>query len=134
MAAVDCLLILVLGLFRGEKRITRSDWVTFILAMSIVPLWYMTRQPAWSVLLATVIDGLGYYPTFRKSWSKPQEESIRSYLLYTLEWALSFSAMDSSNWTTVPYAAFSVLANVALIAMLAARRRVLSPKFFHTAT
>jgi hypothetical protein len=126
MAAADCLLIVALGLYRGEKRITRSDWVTFTVAMSIVPLWYTTGQPAWSVLLATVIDALGYYPTFRKSWSKPHQESIRSYAIYTLEWALSLCAMDAYNWTTVPYAAFSVLANLALMAMLVGRRKRLA--------
>jgi hypothetical protein len=74
LSAAFCLGIGVVALFRGEKHITRGDWVAFVVTLLAIPLWVVTSDPLWSVLLVTGIDAVAYYPTFRKSYAKPDEE------------------------------------------------------------
>ena len=38
---------------RGDVKITRSDWAFFISAMASLPLWYLTRNPLWAVIILT---------------------------------------------------------------------------------
>jgi hypothetical protein len=70
LSAAFCLGIGIIALFRGEKHITRGDWIAFTITFLAIPLWVATSDPLWSVLLVTGIDAVAYYPTFRKSYSK----------------------------------------------------------------
>ena len=127
-AAFGCVvsfIVAFLGLTRGERHITRSDWFAFLLAMAIIPLWYVTRNPLYAVLQATFIDALAYYPTFRKSWTKPDEESAKSYFIFALGWVVSLTATDTYNFTTTITGVSSALANSCLVAMLLSRRKAL---------
>ncbi len=54
--AISCIMIALLSLKRGEKNITGSDKVTFMLAMSAMPLWYVTNNPLYALVLLTIMD------------------------------------------------------------------------------
>ena len=77
-SAVTCCILVVLGYFKGEKNITGSDWTTLSAALLAVPLWVITKTPIWSVFIVCVIDTIGYFPTVRKAWNKPYQESAGS--------------------------------------------------------
>ena len=66
LSAAFCLGIAIIALFRGEKHITRGDWIAFLTTFLAIPLWIVTSDPFLSVLLVTGIDAVAYYPTFRK--------------------------------------------------------------------
>lgn len=118
--------ISVLALWRGEKRITSGDWAMFLAALSIIPIWALTKEPLIAALLATLIDVLGYGPTFRKAWLKPLEENLKSFSFGIIEAALSFLSVTPVMLVTILYP-FAILGmNVALVLMLVLRRRVLS--------
>jgi hypothetical protein len=74
LSAAFCLGIGVVAVFRGEKHITIGDWIALLVTLIAIPLWVVTSDPLWSVLLVTGIDAVAYYPTFRKSYAKPDEE------------------------------------------------------------
>ncbi|OGS55624.1 MAG: hypothetical protein A3J79_05390, partial [Elusimicrobia bacterium RIFOXYB2_FULL_62_6] len=83
-SAATCLLLVWLGYYRGEKNITRGDWITLAVALSAVPLWVVTKTPVWSVIIVCFIDTVGYLPTIRKARNKPHEESASSYFIASL--------------------------------------------------
>lgn len=58
-------LITVASFKYGEKTLTRSDWISFVAALLVIPLWALTKNAALAAILISVIDGLGYYPTYR---------------------------------------------------------------------
>jgi hypothetical protein len=62
LSAAFCLGIGVLALFRGEKHITRGNWVAFLATSLAIPLWVVTSDPLWSVLLVTGIDAVALLP------------------------------------------------------------------------
>jgi len=121
-----CLLVFLFALKHGERHITRSDWATFMTALMALPLWYFTKDPLWSVLLVILIDMMAFYPTFRKSWHKPQQEVLQSYAVSAVKFSLGLIALEQVNLTTVIYPAYLVTANVLFIALLLWRRRVLT--------
>ncbi|NTU77560.1 MAG: hypothetical protein HGA90_07100 [Alphaproteobacteria bacterium] len=123
--AAACLLIAVLALQRGEKQITRSDWTTFVAALAAIPLWYFTAEPFYVVLLVTGIDGLACYPTYRKSWAKPQEETAKFYALAAIKFVLALFALENHTAVTMLYPSFLIIANGALLVLILWRRRAL---------
>ena len=123
-AALMCFVITVLCFRYGEKTITRSDWITFIAALCAIPLWFLTKDPLWSVILVTVIDMLGFYPTFRKSWLKPGEETLWTYGLSVVKFGLGMMALETFNVTTALYPFSLVVTNAAFVIFVIARRKI----------
>jgi hypothetical protein len=72
-------LIFFLGLKNGQKDITKTDTLFFILAILALVLWLLVKQPILSAILITLVDMLGFAPTIRKSWSKPHSETLSMY-------------------------------------------------------
>lgn len=126
LTAIACLAITILSLRHGEKNITRSDWVTFILSLSAIPLWLATKDPLWSVILISLIDVVAFWPTFRKSWYRPYEEATQAYFFSGIKFGVSLFALTTISWTTVLYPASLVIMNFVFVIMLLARRRNLS--------
>ena len=120
------MIIVVFAFTRGERHITRGDWITFILGLGAIPLWYITKNPLSAAIVATSIDVIAYYPTFRKSYSKPGEEMILSYILGNIRHVLSILAMDVTSATTLLYPLVVFAVNTALIGMLTWRRLTIS--------
>jgi hypothetical protein len=120
--ALTCFVLVGISLFRGEKNITRGDWITLIVALSAIPLWILTKTPLWSVILVCVIDTVGYLPTIRKSWTKPQSESALSYCLGSLGALLTLLAIENYTMATWLYPAVLVASNGAMAVFLLKRR------------
>jgi len=110
LTAAVCFFIFALAVFRGEKNITRGDWLCLIFSLSAIPLWIFTNSPFWSVILITVIDIVGFLPTFRKSYFKPHEETAVTYTLSSVKFGLSILALQNYSVITVLYPASLVRA------------------------
>lgn len=123
LAAVLCLATAALSLTHGERNITRSDWISFISALAAILLWWATKDPFYSVILITLIELLGFYPTFRKSLQKPFEENISIYLFSAIRCVLSIFVLDIVNFNTAFYPAATCAINLVFVAMLAYRRK-----------
>lgn len=122
---VACFSVAAVSFFVGEKDITRSDWVSFLTALCAIPLWRITQEPFAAVLLVSVIDTLGFYPTFRKSWMKPGEELLWTYTLSASKYVLALFALDAVNWTTALYPAVVVISNMSFVLLALCRRHAL---------
>ncbi len=122
---VLCTLITWLAWKQGEKHITRSDWVMLILSLSAIPVWIMTSDPFWSVVIVTGINTAAYYPTFRKAWVKPFEEHILMYAINIPRHMLTLAATQTYSFTNVLYPASVVLACIVLFGGIQYRRLTL---------
>lgn len=120
--AVTCFMLVGISLFRGERNITRADWMTLCVALLAIPLWVLTKTPVWSVVLVCLIDTVGYLPTVRKSWTKPQSESALSYSIGSLGAFLTLLAIENYTVSTWLYPAVLVVSNGAMALFLLGRR------------
>ncbi len=125
-----CVVITVFAFKNGEKNITRSDWVMFIAGLMAIPLWALTNSPLWSIILITAIDCSAFYPTFRKSWHKPQEENSFMYGFNVPRHVVSIMSISSFNMLTVLYPAALLAMNLVMYAMLKLRRSRMLPSIW----
>ena len=102
---------------------TASDKISFGLALLSIPLWLMTHEPLYAVIVLTATDMLGFYPTFRKSFAKPFDEQALMYMLDVLKFALSLLAMERLALASVLYPLMAILLNLAFVTMLFVQRR-----------
>jgi len=117
------LLVAVLAwLKRADVTLTATDWLFFIAAMSSLPLWYLTADPLWAVIVLTVVDILGFGPTFRKAWAFPHSESVLFFALFTVRNLVVLMALEHYSVTTMLFPAAVAAACLSLIVVIACRR------------
>lgn len=117
--------LLVAGLAyvkRADVTITRADWILFFAALAAMPLWVAANDPLWAVVLITLIELLGFGPTFRKTWFCPHSESMSFLSTLIVRNALIIAALDRQTLTTVLFPAAAAAACGLLIAVMAWRR------------
>lgn len=117
VAAVVTIFTLVLSLrgHYGTKDVTNFDKVCLVLAiLSILP-WLLTKNILWSVLLATFIDLIAFFPTMRKTWHAPRSESLGSMYADAVKHSLSMISMGTYSLVTLIYPASVLLTKFVII-------------------
>lgn len=114
-----------------DIHITRLDWYFLWAALASLPLWYVTADPLWAVVILTAIDVLGFGPTMRKLYHHPYEESMGFYFLFGLRSGISILALASLSLTTLLFPVAMVVSCFILCLLLIWRRQVI-PRL-HTA-
>jgi hypothetical protein len=82
----------------------------------------LTSNPLWAVILVVLADALGFFPTFRKSFNKPYEETAFTFFLIAAGYAIGMFAFETYSVTTLLYPAYLLLANGAFWLYLLVRR------------
>lgn len=77
----------------------------------------------FAVILITIVDMIAFFPTFRKSYHKPQEETLSEYGLAALKFFISLFALSSFNVSTILYPISLVVTNGAFVAFAWVRRK-----------
>ncbi len=111
---------------RADVTITKTDWLFFISALSSLPLWYLTSDPLWAVVLLTILDVLGFGPTVRKAYYFPYSESLLFFGLFTVRNLLVMMAFENYSVTTLLFPAVIAAVCAVLMVMIVYRRRVLA--------
>ncbi len=125
LQSILCLIIVAYAFFRGEKSITLLDKVSFIAAILLCVFYFFTRAALPSAVVAVSIDLLGFVPTFRKSYLKPDEEPALTYSFSSLAYLFSLGGIGVYNLVTMIAPITLVLANAALVIFLTTRRKIL---------
>lgn len=128
IGAVGGLFVSIIALRRGEKHITKLDWTSFIGALFAIGLWQATSNPLVAVVIATIINVFAIFPTLRKSYDNPFEESISIWLLDLIRYGISIIALVAVNWTTVLFPLGLVTTNAILVSTILIRRHILAKK------
>lgn len=120
--------VFLFALTRGEKRIVSIDWVCLACALLGIILWWITNDPLSGVLFAAAADALAKIPTLRKSYVRPDEESISLWSFDVGKFLLSIAALSSLTYTTALFPAEAALTNAVLIVLILLRRRQLAKR------
>ena len=108
---------------KTDSMISHIDWLFFILAMTSIPLWYFTSDPLLSVVILTIVDLLGFAPTFRKAYARPFEEQLTFFVLMAIRNFIAIMALENYSITTVLFPALTAIACLIFIFMVKIRRR-----------
>ncbi len=99
----------------GTKDITNFDKVCLVLALIAILPWLLVDSILWSVILASLIDVIGFFPTMRKTWHAPKSESLGSMYLDSAKHGLSIVSLNAYSLTTWLYPAAVLLTKVIII-------------------
>lgn len=122
-AAVFNFAIGLYALKYGEKNITHADWAVFLCALAAVPLWVLTQNPVYAVMLLSLIDMMGFIPTVRKSWDAPHNEVLATFSIGAVGFAFALFAIDDFSFVNYCYPVTVLALNVVFTAVLLHRRR-----------
>ena len=114
-SAFSCFIISLLALRQSNKDITKHDVLILISALLAIPLWIITNNPLTAIIIVTVIDLVGYVPTFRKSYNNPDSEMTLHFVITNFKHVFSFFAMTAYSLTTVLYPAALFTANTVMV-------------------
>jgi hypothetical protein len=115
-------IIVCLAFKYGEKHKTNSDRIALIVSLLAIIPWIVTKDPLGSVILISLIDLIAFFPTFRKSWSKPFQENLLNYTISALAMMLSLFAMHKFTLTTLLYPFAFVIGNFGFVLFCLWRR------------
>jgi hypothetical protein len=119
---------------RGVVVVARSDWLFFGLALSALPVWALTSNPMWAVIILTSVDLLGFAPTWRKTYWAPHGESVVFFGLTALRCLLIVLALEHYSIATALFPVMIGLAASVTLSLALWRRRVVphTPPQTHT--
>lgn len=110
-------------LYRGERKATRADRWFLAAAFSSLPLWYFTANPFWAVAVLTLVDVLGFGPTWLKAYHRPREEQMRLFAVMALRNLTAAWALEVYSPTTLLFPLTIAGVCLAFLSMVALRRR-----------
>ncbi len=117
-----CLLLCVMSFARGERAFPWYEWAFLVAAAVVFVFYLLSRQPTLSAVLASFVNVLGFGPTVTKAWHRPASDSVTTFTLNGLKFVPSFFALDNVSVATVVFPATLVVANLAVAAVIFARR------------
>jgi hypothetical protein len=112
---------------RSDITITQKDWLCFSIAMSALPLWYLTTDPLWAVIILTMVDVLGFGPTARKVYHAPYSESLSFISLFLARNILVILALEHYSVITVLFPVAVAVACFLLLLLIFVRRKTITP-------
>lgn len=111
---------------RADSTIKPIDWVFFVAALASMPLWWLTRDPLWAIVVLTVVDMLGFVPTFRRAFEHPFGESIPYYVLMAVRNSVAIAALETYSVTTILFPGVIAIACAIFVMMVLWRRRIVA--------
>lgn len=111
---------------KSDNSITGTDWIFLVLAMASLPLWYLTSDPLWAVVVLTTVDVIVFGPTFRKAYTHPFGEQLTLFVIMTVRNIIVIMALEHYSPTTVLFPAAITITCLMFIMMVVYRRRVLA--------
>jgi hypothetical protein len=120
---VICFLFVAVSVARGERSFSRQEWAFVVASGAVFIIYLFTGEANVAAALTTLVDALGYGPTFTRGWSFPRKDSAASFALNAAKFVPSLMAMDPISFATSFYPAALLVLNSAVSIMLIMRRR-----------
>lgn len=118
--------VFVLSFWYGTKNIHRIDTILLITALLAIGAWWLLDNPLLAVGMVTLIDGLGYVPSIRKTFADPSSESVITWVLFSAGIVCAILALAEHNALTLSYLIMSLVGNSMLIGVCVVRRQKLT--------
>jgi hypothetical protein len=116
--------VLCLAIKYGKiGKLDRIDYFSIFLSIIAIILWVKTDNPFYGSLFATIADTIGYIPTLRKVWKKPESEPTGYYLIMNIKHIFSLLSLSVYSWTTMIFSGSIIIMNFILIIIQIFRRR-----------
>jgi hypothetical protein len=123
ITALVCFVISGLSFFKHSWSFSWSDGVSAAFTGIALFAFFFAKSPMYAAVFATSADIAGYYPTIKKGWHKPFNDSVTSFTLNSAKFVPALFALESYSVATWLYPATLVVMNVAVASGLLVRRK-----------
>lgn len=110
----------------GTKNITRADSFTLFAALLAIIVWWQLDSPILAIVMVSLIDALGYIPTFRKTFVDPTSETIIFWICMVTTDVFALLANSQHNLLTMSYLITLSVCNSVVAVIIFTRKRKLS--------
>ena len=117
--------IVILAFRNWEKNITTSDIISFSLAITAIVFYIILENPIYSLMAVFSILIFAMYPTFRKSYYKPKEETLSLYIIAGIRSVISIIATVNISFLTIGLPVFIIIINALFVWMTVVRKKQL---------
>ena len=114
--------VFLLSFKYGTKNITKFDTVCLIGAFVTTVIYLLQKDPLVAVILITVIDFIGFWPTYRKGYEEPRSETGTLYFLSAISNGFALVAIANYSFVTTLYVGSLVVTNLIIVTILLFRR------------
>lgn len=114
-----------LSLKYGETYLTKRDKYLLFAAFFTIILWQLSRSDLTAIILVCLIDAIAFYFTFKKSYKKPYDEKLSSYVLWTFQLVSFALAVNNPTLTNLLYPVFLASMELVFVLFLMWRRKVI---------
>lgn len=114
--------IFLLSLKYGTKNINVKDKIALAAAFCAIIIWLLLDNPLLAVILVSIIDVIGYLPSFRKTYYEPWSETQNSWIGFTVANILAILALSQYNLLTLSYILAITACNVVMAVICILRR------------
>ena len=128
--ALFCFIRAGLAIPYGEKNITSGDKYALIACLFGLVLWVLIQDPLYAVIVVSLVDGLAFYPTFRKSFMKPFEENMTTFVVLNIPLMMGVIAIENYNLTTLLFPCTILILNFIFVLFLIVRRFQIHGRIF----
>ena len=98
---VICFIFVAASVARGERSFSKQEWAFAIAGGAVFILYLLTKQANVAAALTTIVDALGYGPTFVRGWMHPRKDSVSSFALNGAKFVPSLMAMDPISFRDI---------------------------------
>ena len=120
---IICLILFLLSLKNGTKSIRIIDIIFFFIALVAIYLWLIVHQPIISIILITLIDLFSFIPTFIKSWYKPWEETLFTWIISIIRQGVILLSLSNINIVTALFPLYAMMINFIFCTMVIIQRK-----------
>lgn len=123
LTTIVTLLIFLLSLKYGHRDIHKIDTLSLTFAGIAFVFWLFADQPLIAAILISLIEAVGgFFPTFRKSNKLPYEETLTSYVAYSISTILALIALDNHSVELMLYPIAVIILNISFVIYVLTRR------------
>jgi len=119
------LIVFLLSFKHGTNNITKSDTLILSLAFLAIFVWWLLKSPIAAVIMVSIIDILGYIPSYRKTFDEPWSETALTWFGFVVGNIFGILAMREYNLLTLTYIITITVANILMVMLCLIRRKQL---------
>ena len=122
-SVIEVGMVVLLGLYYGDRRFGRFDILTQIAAIIGLILWLVFNSPLTAIVAVTVIDLIAALPTYKHIWQSPTEETLSTFCISAVASLITLLVSFNANVSGLIFPIYLLTANVGMAGLIIARRR-----------
>ncbi len=117
------ILVFLLSFKYGTKNIKPIDTVILLFCLVAIVVWWQLKDLLLAIIMISIIDGFGYFPTFRKSFEDPWSETLKFWAIMVVANILTVASSAQYNFLTLTYLVTIIICNLTVLIICFIRRR-----------